>query len=192
VVVFLEESLALDEGVSSADEFLKHVAKPGGESASLDSELVSEDPLEIAIRAVERKTGLARLHRIKRSMFDTTEYRQFLSVHRQIVELAGSAPFQVQFGDHSDDAATFGELRRAVVALATRGTRLQRFKGLGEMNADQLGDTTMNPESRTLAQVSVEDAARADQLFSMLMGDQVEARRGFIEDNARLVTNLDV
>jgi len=148
--------------------------------------------VEIALRAVERKTGLARLHRVQRAMFDTTEFRQFLSVHGNIVALAGSAPFQIELGEHSNEARSFVELRRGVVQLAQRGTRLQRFKGLGEMNADQLGDTTMNPESRTLAQVSVEDAARADQLFSMLMGDQVEARRGFIEDNARLVTNLDV
>src|SRR5439155_1145525 len=78
------------------------------------------------------------------------------------------------------------------VTSAEAAVELLGLKGLGEMNADQLGDTTMAPATRTLAQVTVEDAAAADRIFSMLMGDQVEPRRAFIEDNARAVANLDV
>ena len=76
--------------------------------------------------------------------------------------------------------------------VAKEGVNLSRFKGLGEMNSDQLFETTMDPGRRTLQQVSVDDAAGADQIFSMLMGDKVEPRREFIEAHARDVTNLDV
>ena len=79
-----------------------------------------------------------------------------------------------------------------MLEVAREGVPMQRFKGLGEMNADQLCDTTMDAERRTLQQVTIDDAAAADQIFSMLMGDQVEPRREFIETNAREVTNLDV
>ena len=93
-----------------------------------------------------------------------------------------------QLGENSKDAPTFDELREAVLAIAQRGIEYYRFKGLGEMDAHELRETTMDPSSRTLVQVTMEDAASADIVFSMLMGDQVEPRRAFIEENARLAT----
>jgi DNA gyrase subunit B len=157
------------------------------------TELLEEiDPLELRVKAIEAKTGFARIHRIKRSLFDSQEYRQLARVHAQLVELAGVPPFDVRLGDVQDTAASFEALHPAVMGAAQKGTKLQRFKGLGEMNAEQLGETTMAPATRTLAQVTLDDAFAADRTFSMLMGDQVEPRRAFIEDNARAVANLDV
>ena len=98
----------------------------------------------------------------------------------------------MRLGDQTAQALTFGALREQVLELSRKGVDVNRFKGLGEMNPSQLRDTTMDPGRRTLVRVTVEDAAQADKVFSMLMGDHVEPRRIFIEQNARLVTNLDV
>jgi DNA gyrase subunit B len=152
---------------------------------------VSADDGLIRVRSVERNTNLSRTHRLRRSMFEANEYRQLARVHAELIKLAGTPPFTVRLGDESDEALSFEELRRKVMAVAAKGVKLQRFKGLGEMNADQLRETTMDPETRTLAQVTMDDAAVADRLFTMLMGDKVEPRREFIEENARVAT-LDV
>src|SRR5580692_8592484 len=193
MVQFLEESSLLDEQVMSSDAAVEVLARGdvAGETHATEL-LVEQDPLEIRVKAVEAATGFARTHRIKRTLFDSQEYRQLARVHAQLIELAGTPPFDVRLGDARESALTFEALRAAVMTVAQKGIKLQRFKGLGEMNADQLGETTMAPATRTLAQVTLEDAFAADRIFSMLMGDQVEPRRAFIEDNARAVANLDV
>jgi DNA gyrase subunit B len=192
MVQFLEESSLLDEQVMSSEAAIEVLKRIGVEGEAHATELVEEDPLEIRVKAVEAATGFARTHRIKRDLFDSQEYRQLARVHAQLIELAGTPPFDVRLGDARESALTFEALRAAVMTVAQKGIKLQRFKGLGEMNADQLGETTMAPSTRTLAQVTLEDAFAADRIFSMLMGDQVEPRRAFIEDNARAVANLDV
>jgi DNA gyrase subunit B len=192
VVQFLEESSLLGEQVMSAQEAIELLARATAEGDTHIVELVEQDPLLISVKAVESKTGFARTHNIKRSLFDSQEYRQLVRVHGQLVELAGTPPFEVRLADVRELAPSFEALRAAVMTVVQKGIKLQRFKGLGEMNADQLGETTMAPATRTLAQVTLEDAFAADRIFSMLMGDQVEPRRAFIEDNARAVANLDV
>ncbi|HUN78090.1 MAG TPA: DNA topoisomerase (ATP-hydrolyzing) subunit B [Solirubrobacteraceae bacterium] len=192
VVQFLEESALLGEQALTAEQAIAVLSRDGLVGETHAVELLEQDPLELRVRAVEAGTGFARVHRIKRTMFDAQEYRQLASVHHQLAELAGAPPFEVRLADNLETAASFEALRSAVLGVSEKGIKLQRFKGLGEMNAEQLGETTMAPESRTLAQVTLEDAVAADRIFSMLMGDQVEPRREFIEENARAVANLDV
>ena len=107
--------------------------------------------------------------------------------------MTGAPPFTVSLGKKTAEAESFSQLRATALDLTKEaGIQLSRYKGLGEMNAEQLWETTMDPAKRMMVRVDVEDASAADQLFSMLMGDQVEPRRLFIEENAKDVTFLDV
>jgi DNA gyrase subunit B len=192
IVAFVLEGRLLEEQITDVDGLLRHVRKESENGDAHRTELLSEDPIEIVVRTIERKSGLASTHRVRRSALEANEYQHLSRVHADLAALAGSPPFQVNLGDQSSEATSFEELRATVLAVAQKGVDYVRFKGLGEMDADELRDTTMDPASRTLVQVTMEDAASADLVFSMLMGDQVEPRRAFIEENARLVTNLDV
>jgi DNA gyrase subunit B len=190
---FLEESSLLDEQVESAEEALRLLGQPPEDGAVFTTQVLDQDERSFRVRAVEGKTGLAQTHRIRRELFESPEYRNFLRVHAALVESAGVPPFTVTLGDKGEEALSFEALRHAVLEVVRKqpGVGLNRFKGLGEMNAEQLRETTMDPETRTLQQVSIEDAAEAEMLFSKLMGEVVEYRRRFIEDNA-LAAQIDV
>jgi DNA gyrase subunit B len=190
-ITFLEESQILDEGATDIDAVVRLLKGADPEAEPHETELMSEDPMELVVRVVERSTGSASTYRLRREMFDQAEYRGLVKVHGELESLAGTPPFEVELGKKSVTALSFEELRHKVLELARDGVGMQRFKGLGEMNSDQLFDTTMDPEKRTLQQVTIDDASAADQIFSMLMGDKVEPRRQFIETYAR-EASLDV
>ena len=191
-ITFLEESTILDEGAADADAVIGLIQGDDPESEPYETELLSEDESMVVVRVIERKTGTAATYRLARALFETPEYKGFVKIHKELESLAGTPPFRVVLGKKERDALSFEELRAKVLEICRDGVPLQRFKGLGEMNYDQLYDTTMDAESRTLQLVTVDDASAADQIFSMLMGDAVEPRRDFIENHAREVTNLDV
>jgi DNA gyrase subunit B len=191
-ITFLEESNILDEGTTEPDAVIALLEGGDHEGEPYETELVSQDPMELVARVVEKKTGSAQTFRLSRAMFATPEYAGFVKIHRELAALAGTPPFAIAQGKREAQALSFEELRTKVLEVARDGVPLQRFKGLGEMNAEQLFSTTMDPERRTLQLVTIDDASGADQVFSMLMGDAVEPRREFIENHAREVTNLDV
>ncbi len=194
VVHFMQQARMLEEQITDVPALLSHVAgsEGNGDGHAYRLVLIEERPEELVIRTIESKTGLATTHYVRRSALEANEYRRLADVHRDLVALTGTPPFSVALGDNTSDAGSFEELHDQVLALAQKGIDYYRFKGLGEMDAEELRETTMDPETRTLVQVTMEDAASADLVFSMLMGDQVEPRRAFIEENARLVTNLDI
>jgi DNA gyrase subunit B len=192
-VSFLEESHVLDGGATDVAGVIDLLKGDDPEGEPFSTELLREDEDELVVKVIEHRTGLASTQFLRREMFESTDYRNFVRVHLELRGLAGTPPFAVTLGKKGpDEARSFEELRTVVLDVAKEGVNLSRFKGLGEMNSDQLFTTTMDPGRRTLQQVSVDDAAGADQIFSMLMGDKVEPRREFIEAHARDVTNLDV
>ena len=157
------------------------------------SVLTTDDETEIVdTRLVERKSGLAANLRIPFAALSGREFHSLKRVHERVREMVGRPPFTLRFGNRKAEAASYEDLRLQIVELVKEGIQLQRFKGLGEMNPDQLWETTMNPMSRTLQLVSMEDAQAVDEVFTMLMGDKVEPRREFIEKNAKEVRFLDV
>ncbi|MEZ5125531.1 MAG: DNA topoisomerase (ATP-hydrolyzing) subunit B [Thermoleophilia bacterium] len=153
---------------------------------------IDEDAEAVETRLVERKSGLAVNLRVPWAAISSREFSSLRRVHARVAEMVGAPPFSLHLGNRKTEAQSYEELRLDIVELAKEGIQLQRFKGLGEMNPDQLWETTMNPMSRTLQLVSMEDVQAADEVFTMLMGDKVEPRRDFIEKNAKEVRFLDV
>jgi DNA gyrase subunit B len=128
---------------------------------------------------------------LPREFFESAEYQRIAELARTLAGLIGEGAF-ITRGSERAEIGSFKEAMKWLFDQAKKGQSIQRYKGLGEMNPEQLWETTINPETRRLLQVKIEDAVAADDIFTTLMGDQVEPRREFIEKNALSVTNLDV
>ncbi|GLQ88451.1 DNA topoisomerase (ATP-hydrolyzing) subunit B [Dyella flagellata] len=144
-----------------------------------------------AIEVVREQHGINHTWLLPQPFFASSEFRPILAISQQLAGLIQTDAV-IRRGNASRGVLRFAEVRSWLMDEAKKGRTIQRFKGLGEMNPEQLWETTVNPETRRMLQVGVEDAIAADQMFSMLMGEAVEPRRDFIEANALKVANLDI
>jgi DNA gyrase subunit B len=156
-------------------------------------EIVREDS-EIhpaALRVLHRSHGIPTEREVPFELFSSTEFRQLHDTGSRLADLIGSGAV-VRRGERERPVLSFEQAVNWLLDEAKRGQHIQRYKGLGEMNPEQLWETTMDAASRRLLRVTIEDVVGADEIFSILMGDQVEPRRDFIEKNALFVENLDI
>jgi DNA gyrase subunit B len=194
VIDFIAESHLLESQAKTMATAAKLFRAKDPKDRAYETKLVKANKDSLMVKGTHRRSGLAREHRMPKKLFESNAYGELITAHAKLVAQVGQPPFVVSLGEKEAQADSFAELRRQVLELAREGVNLQRFKGLGEMNPEQLRETTMDPASRTLQQVAIDDAAalNTEQVFSDLMGDKVEPRKHFIERHARDVRFLDV
>ena len=180
----------VEHEIESPEDVESAIAALGENGYALS--LVDRDDEAFRVRVVETETSAARSVAVPVELLASPIYGRLRQAYAKLQELVGPPPFTVRVAKEDEVAETYDELRALVLDAAKQGIQVSRFKGLGEMNYEQLWETTMDPAKRLLVRVDVEDASAADRLFSMLMGDAVEPRREFIEQNAKDVKFLDV
>ena len=185
----LREEKILQEILNEIKKFI-HSHHPEISPVEFDLQMDSEHNC-FNIRIISRDQGREKISQIDFDLLSSPEFEEMKKLAQE-VRVFGSPPFRLEEDGSGLEVKDFSELINVVFTLGKKGLEIQRYKGLGEMNPEQLWETTMNPETRTILQVNVEDAVEADAIFTVLMGDEVEPRREFIYQNALDVKNLDV
>jgi DNA gyrase subunit B len=166
-------------------------AELNGEAVTYRIEVISTDEGVSGLAVHKRQHGVDDVSEISVHFFESPEYRCMADLGADLADLIGEGAYVIR-GENRIEVNSYKQAMDWLMAEARRGQTIQRYKGLGEMNPEQLWDTTVNPETRRLMQVHIEDLVAADEIFTTLMGDQVEPRREFIERNALAASNLDV
>ncbi|MDD3471695.1 MAG: DNA topoisomerase (ATP-hydrolyzing) subunit B [Syntrophaceae bacterium] len=197
IKAFISEGLSSDilDTVESMEDLLKRtiqrIEKDHPEIAILETRIdKDEEESKYLLEVKSRRNGLNRTTLIDYEMLESPSFVEIMSIHNRL-KVLGPAPYVLESDGNSLQFDSFSQLVETVIEQGRKKISIQRYKGLGEMNAEQLWETTMNPENRKILQVNVDDAIKANEIFSTLMGDQVEPRRDFIEKNALNVINLD-
>ncbi|ODP96871.1 DNA topoisomerase (ATP-hydrolyzing) subunit B [Salinivibrio sp. SS2] len=185
----LRDELAAKKWVENIVAILNR--KSTGESQYKASCRLDEEHQVWVPELVVRTHGVDHKYLVSYDFLNSKEYGRIASLSETLNELLDEGAY-VQRGERKQEVESFEQALNWLIKESTRGVSRQRYKGLGEMNPEQLWETTMDPEGRRMMQVTIQDAVAADELFTTLMGDQVEPRRAFIENNALKVENLDV
>ena len=187
-----DESFA-DEAVLETwcGQLQQRLAMFNGTGPRYEAALETPEDGDVQIRIDREHHGVRATKTLHRSFFRSPEYQRIADIGAELKDLIEAGAY-VTRGNDRHDVDTFAEAIEWLMEQAKKGQSIQRYKGLGEMNPDQLWDTTVNPETRRLMQVKIDDAMAADEIFTTLMGDQVEPRREFIEHNALAAENIDV
>lgn len=166
------------------------ILTPDDSPTKFTAEKNSEDE-NFIINCASNRGGAHIVSTIDRTFIDCPEFQELRTIGKELTSF-GRAPFIIKTKTEKIEVRSFERLTLELLEIGKKGLSIQRYKGLGEMNPDQLWETTMDPEKRILKRVTVDDAVEADLIFTTLMGDQVEPRRNFIEKHAHEVSNLDI
>ncbi len=173
-----------------ADKLLKYLEKFKLSGITYKAEIKQDEDNNLNLTVTKQLHGLDHEYILNNVFFDSTDYEHLSSLGNKLDSLLAEDAY-IERGEKQKLVENFDQVINWLFSEARKGQNIQRYKGLGEMNPDQLWDTTMNPETRRMLQVRIEDTIAADEVFTTLMGDQVEPRRDFIEANALSATNID-
>jgi DNA gyrase subunit B len=190
---FSEETLKSEKALREIEgrlaSYINLVAPEQAPVSCLLGEDAEHNCFKLTVNTRANGTGYQTV--IDRDLLTSPEFKEVKRIFGELNSI-GRPPYSVENGEEKAQMRSITEVLAYFMEGGKKGLAIQRYKGLGEMNPGQLWETTMNPESRVLLQVRIEDAVEADEIFSTLMGDEVEPRRKFIEANALTVKNLDI